>query len=355
MTGTRHWPRPAPIRLTSYSFCDLHLFIDTNVYLSFFHFAKDDLEELRKLTPLISRNEVQLYLPNQVIAEFWRNRDNRIADLLKRVRESEPRISYPRPFHDFVEHVELRALGFQVETLHTSMMRKAEEAAKARTFPADTVIQELFGRATVISVNEDHIARARSRRELGGPPGKRDSLGDAVNWEALFAAVPDGEDLNFVSEDSDWLSPLGAEAFNSYLLSEWQEAKGGKIVYYPLLSLFFKQHYPSIRLAADAEAELLVRDLTNSGSFSETHAMVASLERLSDLTPAQVKAIAAAVVNNGQIRRIIHDADVERFIRRLIDTRGSDMAEANRQAVEQLLSEPEETVFWDIALPGSQE
>ena len=64
-----------------------HLFIDTNVFLSFFHFAKDDLEELRKLSVLITKDQVRLHIPSQVIAEFWRNRDTKIADLLKRVRQ----------------------------------------------------------------------------------------------------------------------------------------------------------------------------------------------------------------------------------------------------------------------------
>ena len=52
----------------------MNLFIDTNIFLSFFHFTKDDLEEIRKLEVLIDKKEVVLWLPEQVQDEFHRNR-----------------------------------------------------------------------------------------------------------------------------------------------------------------------------------------------------------------------------------------------------------------------------------------
>jgi hypothetical protein len=44
--------------------------------------------------------------------------------------------------------------------------------------------------------------------QLGNPPGKPGSCGDAVNWEALLQGCPNGEDLELVSEDRDYASPL---------------------------------------------------------------------------------------------------------------------------------------------------
>jgi transposase len=46
------------------------LFLDTNVFLSFFHFADDDLESLRQLTKLVKDQDVVLLLPEQVRQEF---------------------------------------------------------------------------------------------------------------------------------------------------------------------------------------------------------------------------------------------------------------------------------------------
>jgi predicted nucleic acid-binding protein len=53
----------------------VHLFIDTNIFLSFYAYASDDVEELRKLTKLISTDQLKLYLTEQVRDEFYRNRE----------------------------------------------------------------------------------------------------------------------------------------------------------------------------------------------------------------------------------------------------------------------------------------
>src|SRR5437870_701291 len=113
------------------------LFIDTNVFLSFFHFAKDDLEELKKLSALLRRSELTLLLPTQVVDEFWRNRDNKIADLLTRVRDNEVRRNYPRLFHEYPEFAKLNTHADEVEKLQTELMRKAEGDAIGRKFAAD--------------------------------------------------------------------------------------------------------------------------------------------------------------------------------------------------------------------------
>jgi len=48
----------------------LNLFIDTNILLSFYHLTSDDLEELRKLSALLKKREVRLFVPDQVVHEF---------------------------------------------------------------------------------------------------------------------------------------------------------------------------------------------------------------------------------------------------------------------------------------------
>ena len=43
----------------------MHFFIDTNAYLSFYHFSGDDLEELKKLGVLIKQKQLTLVVPEQ--------------------------------------------------------------------------------------------------------------------------------------------------------------------------------------------------------------------------------------------------------------------------------------------------
>jgi hypothetical protein len=40
----------------------INLFIDTNIYLSFFHLTSEDLEELKKLVVLIDKGEIALFV-----------------------------------------------------------------------------------------------------------------------------------------------------------------------------------------------------------------------------------------------------------------------------------------------------
>jgi predicted nucleic acid-binding protein len=61
----------------------INLFIDTNVFLSFYHLTNEDLEELKKLAALIDKNEIVLFLPDQVKKEFTRNRAGKISDAMR--------------------------------------------------------------------------------------------------------------------------------------------------------------------------------------------------------------------------------------------------------------------------------
>jgi hypothetical protein len=321
------------------------LFIDTNIFLSFYEFTKDDLEELKKLSTMLAKEELTLLLPSQVVDEFWRNRDERIAAAVRHVRQLAGRRSYPRLFQGLTEYETARKLEDESETLHKALLSKVEMGAQSRGFPADVLISELFDRAPQFATTGAHLDRARIRRELGRPPGKKDSLGDAVNWEALLAKAPNGEDLHFVSGDSDWLSPVSHAEFNSYLSTEWKKTKDSQVMYYPLLSSFFMKHYPEIKLEADVGVELLIKDLADSGSFASTHSAVEELSRVVDFTPRQAKDICAAYIENGQVRRIIDDPDVQALIRRILGTHADDADPEVLVEIRRLLKIAEQTAF----------
>lgn len=73
----------------------MNVFIDTNVFLSFYHLTNDDLEELRKLKVLLEKGNVALHLPDQTIDEYRRNRETKIADALKRLKEQKLNLQFP--------------------------------------------------------------------------------------------------------------------------------------------------------------------------------------------------------------------------------------------------------------------
>ena len=55
----------------------LYLFIDTNIWLSLFHLSDNDIEQFSKLEEALSDN-INLLLPEQVVDEYYRNRDAKI-------------------------------------------------------------------------------------------------------------------------------------------------------------------------------------------------------------------------------------------------------------------------------------
>jgi hypothetical protein len=299
----------------------MNLFIDTNVFLSFYHLTSDDLEELNKLIVLLRGKEVKLWLPEQVRSETRRNRDNKIADALKRMKEQKLAPQFPQFCKDYPEYATLRQLQRDYEDHLKRLTNQITDDAIENRLKADGTIASLFMLAKTIPIDEAIIAAARLRCDLGNPPGKPGSLGDAINWEALLANVPADEPLYLVSDDKDYYSPLKDDRFNLFLLNEWNAAKKTPLTFYRRMSSFFSDHFPHIKLASELEKEVQIRNLAKSGSFARTHSVVAQLACRTDYTDSQIVEIVNAVLTNGQVYRIADDVDVKGFLTKLLNGR----------------------------------
>jgi len=328
----------------------MNVFIDTNVFLSFYHFTSDDLEELRKLGVLLQNERVRLFLPQQVVQEFRRNRENKIADALRKLREQRLNLQFPQFCKDYEEYEHLRQLQRSYSKVHADLVAKVIEDIQAQNLRADTVIRELFDLATVLPIDDETQGRARRRMELGNPPGKQRSLGDALNWETLLENVPDEEDIYFVTDDRDFTPPLDPNAFNMFLLEEWLETKDSNLIFYKSLSTFFKAHFPEISLASELEKDTLIRDLASSDSFAQTHAIIAKLRQYDDFSVSQVNAVVQAAISNNQIYWIIDDWDVRKFLTEVIKGKEDHIEPENLAELQRLLGE-QRTQDWDDEIP----
>jgi hypothetical protein len=313
------------------------LFIDTNVFLSFFQFSADDLEELRKLTVSVRNGHLTLMLPDQVRAEFKRNRDGAVANALKNVRDQKISFPFPQLCREHTEFGPLMEALKKAEAARSALITAVETDSTTNSLKADVVIAELLGRGFRIAETEAHLNRAKDRMLRGNPPGKKASHGDALIWEALLEAVPDGEDLHFVSGDSDWVSPLAEEQFDSFLADEWRTRKGSEIRFFRRLSAFFRAHLPEINLVTEEEKEKLIRDLARSSSFSRSRAALRQLAAYVDFTALQLNNMARAVISNNQIYWIITDEDIAQHLRSIFGPRVNDMDPDLVVAVEQKL------------------
>lgn len=314
----------------------MQLFIDTNSFLSFYHFSSDDLEELRKLRVLLDRGELKLLLPNQVVDEFHRNRDGKISDALKNFAAHRLNVQFPQLAKDYEEYRQLRQLQNAHEKVHTKLMARLKEDAANHDFKADFIIRELFEASTHLPITPEIINGARHRLIVGNPPGKKESHGDAINWEALLAhGAPD--DLYFVSEDNDYSSPVDEGSFNSFLANEWDVRNNSEVFLYKRLSQFFGEKFPQIKLATELEKELLIKALKTTDSFRQTTGIINELTRFSDLSAAQANDLVAAAISNSYVHGMVRDLHVRAFLGSLILAHQNEIEPSNLTKLEVLL------------------
>ena len=184
-----------------------HIFIDTNVLLSFYHYTSDDAEQLKIIAKLVEKKEMVLYLTEQVVDEFNRNRETKLAASIKDLEKWGKAPGIPRSMIGYAEAKTYQEAVSAVDKARTALITQAREDALKRTLTADSLFEEILKVAVIIKREELQIKAAETRKLIGNPPGKKDSLGDQINWECLLAGVPKGTELHIVSKDGDFASP----------------------------------------------------------------------------------------------------------------------------------------------------
>ena len=216
----------------------INLFIDTNIYLELFGHPEKSLKSVAKITDLIKDGKITLWLPEQVKNEFNRKRDNRILEIYKKIEnflntinQLEIPVDKKGKIHDTIENIE----NLKDE------LKKIKKNFKQRKFFTDEIIKELFTAAKLIPLDDGIVKKAMRRSDLGNPPGKKNSYGDAVIWESLLKKVPKGEGLYFVGKDNDFYSKLSKNDFSSFLKSEWEKEKESHIKPFRKIGDFVKK------------------------------------------------------------------------------------------------------------------
>ncbi len=296
----------------------MYLFIDTNIFLSFFHFTNDDLDELKKLIVLADTNKINLLIPTQVIDEFYRNRDSKINDALKSVRAQKLNLQFPQVCKDYEEYKVLRSLQKEYEKNHSALLSKLYENIKEETLKADQVVKELFNSSIILETSSDTVEKAKIRMSKGNPPGKDDSLGDAINWELILESVQILDDIHFITDDKDYYSSVDSSRFNIFLKKEWELRNSSNLFFYKKLSDFFSENFPDINLSGESEKDLLIQGLPASSNFAQTHQLISKLYKFTDFSEAQVNEIVSACLSNNQIYWIIDDDDVKEFYNKIL-------------------------------------
>ena len=293
----------------------MNLFIDTNVFLNFFHLSGEDIEELRKLVELIEEKELTLWLPSQVQDEFRRNRDKKISESMNSATKS-LKLAIPA----FYRHKkEFKKISDDLKKINKKMSSLTDEITNEidnEKLDADILIKKIFKKAKLVNIDSGILDAAVDRAKRGNPPGKGNggSVGDEINWETLLGSVPDNTDMHIVSADGDYASVRDNSRPHAFLEKEWNEEIKGDLFLYKGLSEFFAEHFKNIKLASDIAKDKALARLAASGSFASTHNAISKLMPLmGTFTEDDAKIMIESAENNEQVHWILDDEDVHEF------------------------------------------
>lgn len=292
-----------------------NLFIDSNIWLSLYHFTSDDLAQFEKLKELLGV-DIRLWIPRQVYDEVLRNREAKLNEAFKTFDIKA--IQYPVFCKQYEEYEKFSTDFSKLLKRYKEWKQKINEDMRNQTLPADKTIGLFFSSAGLVEC-DSIIDRAYARYKIGNPPGKDNKYGDAINWECLLNFVPNGEDLYFISFDKDYRSEMFDDMFNPFLMNEWRQKKNSTIHYYKNLVPFLNEHFKDIELKTEEEKANLIIQLKGSPNFVSTHGIISLMNRHSGWSDAQIEEICNAAEENMQVNWILADNDVYEFYTELLN------------------------------------
>lgn len=334
-----------------------HLFVDTNVLLSFYSYTDDDLNKLQALVDGISPDGICLHLPEHVVNELERNRESKLKAAADQFGREGLNSAVPRHMQAYPQANEYVAAVQQVKTLRSTLISLAQADASNKTLQTDLLLRQLFEKASRYAENDGIFQRGLQRSQKGNPPGKNGSVGDQYNWEVLLEVLPN-EDLHIVSKDGDYSSLLNKNRPHPCLESEWKTKKNANLHIYSELGAFLTRYRETLAQINEPAAEMVpapidvplppnehvaevipvpievplpvaepanpakevaILRLEQSRSFATTHSAVALLSQFREsLTKAEAERLLNAAINNDQVRWIATDSDVYAFFTMLI-------------------------------------
>lgn len=294
------------------------LFLDANILLDFYRFGDDDISEVGKIVELIKGQEIVLFTNSQLESEIERNREKVLSESFSALKANKFSVRAPNYCASFPEYAELREALKVAGERHAALVAALENRVKQRQLPADTLIKTLLANAKVMPIDSTVVGKAKLRVDLGNPPGKKGSLGDAVHWECLLANAS-GYSFDLVSRDGDFASDLDSGKIKSMLQAEWSSrfGKHSSISLFPSLGAYLRTRFHQIKLSDEAAKNELIERLEIAPNFSTTHNIISELSGFSFFTSSQVIRLFEILVNNSQVGWIATDADIFDFYSKL--------------------------------------
>ena len=305
----------------------MKIFIDTNILLELFKLSGPDLDELKKVLKLSEKQKIEILISSQIEDEFWRNRESVIADAIKNLKETKIIQKLPNIVRGYETYKTLKNTIDNFNKLAKQLEDEVQADISENKLKADELIQALFKNNKPQEVSLEVISKAQNRMNVGNPPGKKGSLGDAINWEWLLTQKADfwENELIIISEDGDFESELHKGKMKEYLSREWNgQNPNCEIVLFKSLPSFLDKYFPEIKFSDEIDKIHAIDSLANSYNFASTHAAISRLNEFSDFTNDDVIKVINAYKDNNQVRWILTDVDVLDFAKKIITYAKSD-------------------------------
>lgn len=189
------------------------IYIDANIYLGFYN---SNRPEFKKLLGSIIELKDKIFFTEQLAYEIDRNKlnvfrlsiDNYVkqTSLYKTIlpehldEESSPKLSEWNKERKTIEEA--------ITTSNKILTEILNEVLFDISISQDKVSKTLLPiYAKAVTPSSESINKARLRKEIGNPPGKRaDPVGDQLSWEQLLSIVHKIKRLWIVSTDKDYFT-----------------------------------------------------------------------------------------------------------------------------------------------------
>lgn len=230
---------------------DVLIVLDTNVLLLPFTIGGREFKEIKSLIGRLA-GEGRLRVPARVVREYLKNRDGKLASILKNVHDKTSGVgsvvaTLPHFFKDLEEAGPAQAAGAKLSEAgseYAKVLQKLISRMKGwrGDDPVTLAYQEIFKQGVVVDfeyVRADIEKEWEVRRASKIPPGYKDQsksdkgLGDFLIWKTILdIGKTMQQDLIFVTGDekADWR--VGSNHQGVYprpeLIDEYRRASGGK-------------------------------------------------------------------------------------------------------------------------------
>lgn len=188
------------------------ILIDANKYLEFY-----ESTQVNKLIGTLSALSDHVLVTSQLVDEVARNRVSKGQQFLTQSWQKKP-LRYSLPLHFVsVKNGNVEELSKRVDDLNNRSIALQRELDG---IVVETIRDLAFGRDSIsiqlspilkkaVPATADELERARQRKEIGNPPGKRtDPLGDQITWEQFLAAIAGEFRVWIITGDSDYIYEL---------------------------------------------------------------------------------------------------------------------------------------------------